>query len=129
MPPTTKESPCGPTPVSMACLDTVSVVMMAVAAAVPPSVERSANAVRTPSRTFCRGSATPIRPVEQTTTSPAPDPTSSPTSSAVACVVWKPSGPVKQFAPPELRTTALRWPSALARSLQSTGWALHRLEV
>ena len=61
-----------------------------------------------PSASLVRSSRSPISPVEQTATSNAPPPMSSATSSAAAWVVWKPSGPVQQLAPPELSTTPRR---------------------
>ena len=89
MPPTTNPSPC-----ATACFGTVSVVMIASAATAPPSPESAACAARTPSSSCSAGSGRPISPVEQTTTSEAPVPTRSATSSAVRWVVAKPSGPV-----------------------------------
>ena len=50
-----------------------------------------------------------MRPVEQTSTSPAATPSAAAAASAVRCVTWKPSGPVKQFAPPEFSTIAATW--------------------
>ena len=70
-----------------------------------------------------------MRPVEATATSPAPCPRTSATFSAVACVSWKPLGPVQALAPPELRTTAETWPPFSTCSDQSTGAAFTRLEV
>ena len=52
------------------------------------------------------GSRSPIRPVEQTAISPAESLIAAARRSAVACVSWKPSGPVQALAPPELSTTA-----------------------
>ena len=53
------------------------------------------------------GSRSPISPVEQTATSPAPQPSSSATSARrVRAVSAKPSGPVQALAPPEFSTTA-----------------------
>ena len=72
----------------------VSVVMIASAAAVPPSVERAATAASTPAVSFSRSSRSPISPVEQTTMSVAGQPTPAPTLAAVAAVVAYPSGPV-----------------------------------
>ena len=62
------------------------------------------------------GRRSPIRPVEQTPTSPAPMSIPCPARTVATCsAVWwvspKPPGPVHAFAPPELRTTALIWPS------------------
>jgi hypothetical protein len=94
MPPTVK-----PGPVATACLRTESVVMMAVAASGPPSASRAACASSTPCSIRSRENSGPIRPVEQTTTEPAPSSSSAATRSAVACVVWKPSAPVPQLAP------------------------------
>ena len=75
------------------------------------------------------GSCSPISPVEHTTTSPAPMPSSPATSSAVVCVFWKPSGPVHAFAPPEFRTTARTDPARTTSRDQCTGAAATRLEV
>ncbi len=76
-----------------------------------------------------RGSCSPMMPVEQTATSMAPQPSTSAAFSAVACVVWKPSGPVQALAPPELRTTARSAPPASTCCDQSTGAALTWLVV
>ncbi len=69
-----------------------------------------------------------MRPVEQTATSTAPVSvpqllSASATASAVACVSWKPSGPVQALAPPELRTTARSLPVVSTCLLHSTGAA------
>ena len=53
-----------------------------------------------------RAGPVPIRPVEQTSTSPAETSSASATASAVGWVVWNRRRPVKQFAPPELSTIA-----------------------
>ncbi len=124
IPPTVK-----PFPVATACLETESVVMMAVAAAVPPSAASDACASSTPGSSRSIGSRTPMSPVEQTATSPAPQPSRSATCSAVAWVSWKPSGPVHALAPPELRTTARNAPPTSTCWDQSTGAALNRLVV
>ena len=52
----------------------VSVVMMASAAAVPPSGDSDPTAAETPASSRSIGSRSPISPVEQTATSPAPIP-------------------------------------------------------
>ena len=83
-----------PGPSTTTCLLTLSVVMIASAAAVPPSGESAARQPSTPSSRFSRGLVRPISPVEQTTTSTAPMPRPSATRSATACVVAKPSLPV-----------------------------------
>lgn len=70
-----------------------------------------------------------MSPVEQTSTSPALMPSSSAAFSAVWWVVWNPKLPVKQFAPPELRTTASTTRSATACWDQMMGLALARLLV
>ncbi len=101
MPPTLQ-----PAPVATASLLTVSVVMIADAAAGPPSTESAATAAPMPASMRSMGSSSPMRPVEHTATSPAATPTARATSSAVRCVSWKPRAPVQAFAPPELRTTA-----------------------
>ena len=83
-----------PSPSTTTCLLTESVVMIAAAASAPPSSVSAACAAATPSRRSCRGLASPISPVEHTTTSMAPTPSRAATASATAWVVWKPSGPV-----------------------------------
>ena len=75
------------------------------------------------------GSRSPIRPVEQTTTSPAEISRAAPTFSAVRCTSRKPSGPVHTLAPPELSTTALTTPSETAWRDQTTGAPTTRLVV
>ena len=120
-----------PAPLTQACLGTVSVVMMASAASAAarcPGASAAATA-GTPPRTTSIGSCSPISPVEHTTTSPAPMPSCSPTSSAVSCVFWKPCGPVHAFAPPELSTTARARPCRITSRDQWTGAAATRLLV
>jgi hypothetical protein len=51
------------------------------------------------------------------------------TASAVACVSWKPSGPVQALAPPELRITARSRPVVSTCCDHSTGAALTLLRV
>ena len=75
------------------------------------------------------GSSSPMRPVEQTTTSPAETPRTSATCSAVRCVSRKPWVPVQALAPPELRTTASTRPSATTWRDHVTGAASTRLVV
>ena len=83
-----------PLPSTTACLLTESVVMIASAAACPPSSDSAAYASSTPWISWSRSFVSPISPVEQTTTSMAPMPRWPATCSATACVVWNPSGPV-----------------------------------
>ncbi|CAM5304120.1 hypothetical protein SABIM44S_05382 [Streptomyces abikoensis] len=89
-----------------AVLWTVSVVLIAMAALSPPCTDSAAAAFSIPGSNRSIGSRTPISPVEATATSPALWPRTSAAFSAVACVSWKPSGPVHAFAPPEFSTTA-----------------------
>ena len=75
--------------------------MMARAASGPPSARERGRGGGDPGEQLRRGragrrSARSSRPARR----PAQTPSASPTASAVACVVWKPSAPVKQFAPP-----------------------------
>ncbi len=120
-----------PSRVTTAVFATVSVVMMACAALSPPSELSSVIACAVPARTFSRKTSSPVpmSPVEQTSTSPALMPSSSAAFSAVWWVVWNPKLPVKQFAPPELRTTASTTRSATACWDQMMGLALARLLV
>src|SRR5271157_6540688 len=113
-----------------AIFTTVSVVLIASAAASPPAREASATAASTPGRSLSIGSRSPIRPVEQTAISPAPtSPSAAARCSAVACVSWKPSGPVQALAPPELSTTARTRPPLTTWRVQVTGAACTRLVV
>src|SRR4051794_15181855 len=108
---------------------TLSVVMIARAAAGPPSSDRSLTAAVTPAVSLSIGSRTPMSPVLATATSTAPRPSSAAACSAVAWVSPKPSGPVQALAPPEFRTTARsRWPASTWR-LHCTGAAGKRLVV
>ena len=95
-----------PSRTATACLLTVSVVMIAVAASDPPCGESTPAAAMTPASIRSMGSSSPMSPVEHTATSPAPTPMTSATISAVRWLSWKPCAPVQAFAPPELRTTA-----------------------
>ena len=124
IPPTAK-----PSAVSTACLATVSVVMIASPRRRRPRRDRAACAAVTPGSSRSIGRRSPISPVEQTATSPAPQPRRSATCSAVAWVSWKPSGPVQALAPPELRTTACTSPSPSTCCDHRTGAALNRLLV
>src|SRR5271165_59505 len=112
-----------------AIFTTVSVVLIASAAARPPAREASATAASTPGSSLSIGNRSPIRPVEQTAISPAPTSIAVAKFSAVACVSWKPSGPVQALAPPELSTTARTRPPLTTWRVQVTGAACTRLVV
>ena len=66
--------------------------MMARAASAPPSALSAAAAVGDAGASTSPSSWSPMRPVEQTRTSPAERPRASATASAVRCVIWKPCG-------------------------------------
>ncbi|CCH71807.1 hypothetical protein BN11_110027 [Nostocoides australiense Ben110] len=118
-----------PGPEYAAVLATVSVVMIASAAAGPPSPDSSPATWAHPARSVSMGSSSPIMPVEQTATSPAEMPSNSATTSAVLWVSWNPCGPVQALAPPELRMTAsTRWSASTCRD-QITGAAWTRFVV
>ncbi|BAS12998.1 hypothetical protein AHiyo8_13010 [Arthrobacter sp. Hiyo8] len=123
------ELPSESVPLKTASFATLSVVMIAVAAAGPPFSESSANAASMPGMILSIGSCSPISPVEQTTTSEAEIPSTAATFSAVACVFWNPCGPVQALAPPEFRTTASTRPSERTWRDQCTGAAATRFEV
>jgi hypothetical protein len=118
-----------PVPSAAASFGTESVVMIARAAAGSPSADRAAAATSTPGSSCCIGSRSPISPVEQTTTSPAPTPSTAATFSAVWWVSTKPRLPVHALAPPELRITASARPSETTWRDHWTGAAWTRLEV
>lgn len=128
MPPTV-HVPSGVSTETCAVLATVSVVMIAVAAARPPSVDNAAAAVSTPASSASIGTGWPITPVDATTTSPEEMPSTSPTFSAVSCTCTKPSGPVQTFAEPELSTTAETTPSLTTCRDHTTGCPTTRLVV
>jgi len=106
-----------PSPVCTVVLGRVSVVMIASAAAGPPSRASPRTAASTPGSSLSIGSSSPIRPVEQTATSIAPigcrcaAVSRAARCSAVWWVSWKPCAPVQALAPPELSTTARRMPA------------------
>ena len=94
-------------PAMVQVFGTVSVVLIASAAASPPCpADAWAVAAVTPASSRSSGSRSPISPVEQTAISPAPTPSSPARCSAVRWVSWKPAGPVHAFAPPEFSATA-----------------------
>jgi hypothetical protein len=110
-------------------LTTVSVVRIASAACTPPLLSASATAASTAGSSLSIGSRSPIRPVEHTAISPAESSSAAASRSAVACVSWKPSGPVQALAPPELSTTALTRPPLATWRDHLTGAACTRLVV
>ena len=101
-----------PPPVASDCLSTVSVVMIAVAAACPPEPDSAATAASIPEVILFIGNSSPIRPVEATTTSPGETPAAAPRCSALRQASRNPAAPVQALAPPELSTTASTLPSA-----------------
>ena len=123
--------PIGDTPSSRrkAILMIVSVVRIASAACTPPDRSASATAASTAGSSLSIGSRSPIRPVEQTAISPAESSSAAASRSAVACVSWKPSGPVQALAPPELSTTARTRPPLTTWRDHVTGAACTRLVV
>ena len=112
-----------------AILVTVSVVLIASAAARPPARDASARAASTPPNNGSMGSRSPIRPVEHTAISPAESSSPAARRSADKCVSAKPSGPVQAFAPPELSSTARTRPPLSTCCVHSTGAAFTRLAV
>src|SRR5262245_15950975 len=112
-----------------AIVATVSVVLMASAAASPPTREASATAASAPASRRSIGRRSPISPVEQMAISPAESPSAVARRSALVWVSVKPSGPVQAFAPPELRSTARTRPPRTTCCVHSTGAAFTRLAV
>ena len=105
----------------------VSVVMMQLAAAWPPSALTSRPFI--PWRNLSMGSGTPMTPVEATSQSSAPDPNFAAAASAISRAVRNPSSPVAALAFPALKTMPLARP-LFTRSLDScTGAAATLLVV
>ena len=122
IPPTRKVPPSRVT-----CFGCVSVVRIAVAAAVAWSGERP----RPPTRAGAAasmvsiGRAKPMRPVEQTSTSSTPAPSGPATAAAMRSAATSPAAPVAALAQPLLRMTAAALPAVAARwaRLTTTGAA------
>ena len=107
----------------------VSVVRIASAASAPPSAESAAAASRRPASTRPAAAATPITPVERTSTSSASRSSSRPASAAVASASSSPRSPVAAFATPELTTTACGSATSRCAFETTTGAAWTRLTV
>jgi hypothetical protein len=84
--PPTVQPPSGPLRACTVVFGTLSVVMIARAAAGPPSSDSSLTAAVTPAVSLSMGRRTPISPVLHTATSIAPSPSSAAACSAVAWV-------------------------------------------
>src|SRR5262249_32188198 len=112
-----------------AILATVSVVLIASAAARPPDREASATAASAPASKRSMGRRSPIRPVEQTAISPAESASRSARRSALEWGSAKPSAPVQAFAPPELSRPARTLPPRTTCWVHSTGAAFTRLTM
>jgi len=89
-----------------AALATVSVVMMACAAACQLSAFRSALAAGRPAFRRSTGSGSRMTPVEKGRTWSAAMPSNAATASQEACAVWRPGSPVPALAMPVLMTKA-----------------------
>src|SRR3954467_6218870 len=114
-----------------AALGNGSVVMIARAASLPPQGARAAAAEAIPRVTFSISSATPITPVEATSTSGTLQPTVDAVRAAIASACRMPSAPVHAFAHPLLTTIARAWPDDAERFRRETetGAACARLIV
>ena len=125
-------SAAGRSKVTANSLLTVSVVMMALLAAVPASSvpERVSFIIATPAVMRSSGMFGPMTPVEPSSTERAGMPRALPVKAAVSSHSCMPFGPVAAFAIPALTTTA--WavfsPYTIPMS-QVTGAALTRLRV
>ncbi len=128
IPPTEK-----PRPGTTTCLDRVSVVMIAWAAAWPASAPpaRRPTRVGIPAATLSICSGMPMSPVEQTSTSEAAQPISPATSAHMRSACSSPARPVAALALPLLITTATAWPADASRwrRLTLTGAAVAWLVV
>ncbi len=130
-PPMVNVPPSSVVPVSAVVLGTVSVVMIARAAAGPPSSARAAATVGMAGMILSMGSGKPMRPVEQTRTSCGEQPSASAVRAHIVSASVLPAAPVAALALPLFRTTAAARPPVVARCsrLTSTGGAVIRLEV
>ncbi len=88
------------------CLGLVSVVMIARAASMPPSVESLRAASRSPRSTLSTGSGTPITPVESTSAVRGGSPAASSAQCAIARAASRPAAPVQAFATRAFMATA-----------------------
>ena len=119
--------PCGKATSTAAALGTVSVVMMARAAAAPPLSDSAGTARSTPFSISSIGSWTPMRPVEATATASGVMPSFFATSSQLRRELASPCAPVQALATPELMATACSLGDLSTRSRQSsTGAAAKR---
>ena len=91
---------------------TVSVVMIASAAVAPPSSDNAATICGMPASILSIGSGTPIKPVEQTSTSSVCKPNSLAVRAHIRRAWSKPTSPLQKLALPLLRMTARALPSA-----------------
>ena len=101
MPPTRK-----PSPDTSVSLRTVSVVMIACAALLPPSGRSDATRRGMPDSMGSIGSGMPMRPVEHTRTLSARQPRCSAASSVIRSASRRPGSPVAALALPLFSTTA-----------------------
>ena len=108
---------------AVAIFGTESVVIIACALVCRPSLLSTGTIDSIPAIIFGIGSSSPIKPVEQTITSPDETLSDCPTCSAVLWVSANPCGPVQAFAPPLLRTTARTIPPFATWRDQVTGAA------
>src|SRR5437667_153648 len=106
-----------------------SVVVMASAACGKPAGASATAAARTPARSRCRGTWTPMRPVAHGTTSAGARPRSRAASAVASAAVRRPSAPVQALALPAWTRTAEARPAATRRRASWTGAAGARLVV
>src|SRR4051812_31248461 len=92
-----------------------SVVMIARAAADPPSAESAPAAASIPATTRSGSRRTPITPVEATRISAGSQWSRVASDEAIVCAVVSPSAPVQAFAQPLLMTTARARPAETCR--------------
>ena len=130
-PPMVKVSPSSVVPVAMVVLGTVSVVMIARAAAGPPFTARAAASAGMAGVIRSMGSGKPIRPVEQTRTSSGEQPSASAVRAHISSASALPAAPVAALALPLFRTTAAARPPVADRCSRHTrtGGAVILLEV
>ena len=126
--PTVARAPSRSTPTAV-CLATVSVVIIASAASTPPFSDSSSTTRGIPSSIRSIGRGTPMRPVEQTSTSDVGRPRRCAAASHMRTASARPLAPLQTLAMPLLMMTARARPSARCSRQTGIGAPWTRLVV